>query len=174
MTEQEITRGCRNRDRSAYAELYSAYVGRIMAICLRYCGNRPDAEDVAQDCFVEAIRCIRRFEWRGDGSLAAWLDRLCVNCCLDFLRKRKRLQFGEDICEDFEEIPVRDVPPNVLLEMISALPDGQRVVFNLHCIEEMSHKEVGRKLRISEGTSASQYYRARMALQTIIKEYLKK
>jgi RNA polymerase sigma-70 factor (ECF subfamily) len=132
-------------------------------------------KDILQDAFISVFSRIGDFEFRGEGSLRAWMTRIVVNGALKSLRGSGRLSYVEELPdreeEELDSLPA--VPPKVLAEMIKALPDGYRTVFNLFVFEKKSHKEIAQLLGIKENSSASQFFRARALLARQIKEYLK-
>lgn len=158
--------------------MYERYASSLLAVCIRYMGSRDEAEDTLHDVFIKVFDKIGGMRYRSDAELAAWIRKVCVNHCLDALRKRRLrtfpLQEADDIPDDNEldAEKVRGIPQALLLKMVSELPEGYRTVFNLHCIEEMPHKDIGRLLGIAEKSSSSQYTRARAMLAKQIKEYL--
>lgn len=161
-------------EQGAGRRLYARYSGQLMTIALRYMGNGEDAADVLQDAFVKVLTNIDRFEFRGEGSLSAWMSRITVNEALNQLRHRAWL-FHEELSDDEppdEEADVALVPPEVLMRMVGDLPEGYRTVLNLFVFEQMPHREIARQLGIKESTSASQYLRAKRMLAHKIREYL--
>lgn len=159
--------------------LYDAYAPTLLAAIRRYVPERADAEDILQDSLMKVFANMDSFSPRRKGALGAWMKRICVNEALMFLRRKKRLtslevlpQLPEDIPDD-EAPPVEEVPPEVLQKMILSLPDGYRTVLSLFVFEKLTHREIAQRLGISEGTSASQYSRAKSHLARIIREYLK-
>lgn len=173
LSERELVRLVRSGDPSGMRYLYERYVGYLTAVCSRYLSDRATVKDVLQDAFVSVFTHIRDFEYRGEGSLRAWLSRIVANGALKQLRGSGRLNFVEDLPDREEEEPegLPSVPPAVLSEMIRSLPDGYRTVFNLFVFEKMPHKEIARLLGIKEDSSASQFFRARAMLARKIKEY---
>lgn len=179
MEEQILAEGCSKGDDSARRELYDRYAGRLMAVCLRYAGDRATAEDLMHDAFLKIYGAIGRFTYRGPGSLRAWMERVTVNVALEWLRTRNRL--GCVPLDEERRLPrmeepaseeVAGIPQEVLLRMVGELPDGYRAVFNLYCIEEYSHREIAEMLGINEKSSSSQLFRARAMLARRIKAYL--
>ena len=161
-------------EQGAGRRLYARYSGQLMAIALRYMGNGEDAADVLQDAFVKVLTNINRFEFRGEGSLSAWMSRITVNEALNQLRHRAWL-VHEELSDDEppdEEPEVARVPPEVLMRMVGDLPEGYRTVLNLFVFEQMPHRQIARQLGIKESTSASQYLRAKRMLAHKIREYL--
>ncbi|MCR5520219.1 MAG: RNA polymerase sigma factor [Bacteroidales bacterium] len=154
---------------------YERYVGYLTAVCSRYVVDRSTVKDILQDAFIKIFKGLDSFEYRGEGSVRAWASRIVVNDSLKSLKASSKLRFVDDLPdlpdEDGPSLP--DVPPSVIQEMIKALPDGYRTVFNLFVFEKKSHKEIASLLGIKEDSSASQFFRARAMLAKNIKAYLK-
>ena len=175
LSEAELLRLVRSGDSSGERTLYERYVGYLTAVCSRYVPDRDAVKDILQEVFVRVFGKIGDFEYRGEGSLKAWLHRIVVNDSLKFLRDNGRIKYVDDL-PDVEDEPMGslpDIPVAVVAEMIKALPDGYRTVFNLFVFEKKSHREIAELLGIKEDSSASQFFRARAMLARKIKEYLK-
>ncbi len=179
MEEQELAERCGQGDNIARKELYERYSGRMLGVCLRYAGDRDTAEDWMHDGFLKIFGSFNKFTWRGKGSLQAWMDRVMVNLALEYLRKNDVMNQSialEDTSEVYEEpapATVDTIPEKVLMQYISELPVGYRTVFNLYIFEEKSHKEIAQLLGINEKSSASQLVRAKAALATKIRKWMK-
>ena len=147
-----------------------------MAVALRYIPEREDVNDVLQDSFVKIITGISRFDYRGEGSLKSWVSRIVANRAIDYVKEHERLHFTEEMPDDMiePEPDVGEVPDDALDEMIGCLPANYRVVLNLFVFEQLSHREISQRLGISEQNSAIHFYRAKKALQKMIKDYLNK
>lgn len=172
--EKELLNNIKEGDSKAMQELYSCYVGYAMAVALRYVPDRDDAQDVIHDSFVKILTSISRFNYRGEGSLKAWILRIVANVAISFIKQKGKFSFVDEI-PDFEsqdQPAVEKVPPQVLNQMIGELPDGYRVVLNMYVFEQKSHKEIAKELGIKESTSASQYLRAKKLLAKKINDYL--
>ena len=170
MEERILAERCKAGDNDARRELYTRFGGRLLGICLRYVGDRATAEDLLHDCFIKVFAAI---------DLRAWMERIAVNVSLEALRQKRRLHYPttvDRLPERYEE-PTSDemerLPYDDLKRLIAELPDGYRTVFNLYCIEELSHREIAERLGISEKTSSSQLFRAKALLARRIKEYVK-
>ena len=158
--------------------LYKQYAQQMLGICYRYTGNRQAAEDLLHDGFIRVFESIHVFEYRGEGSLRAWIRKIFVNVSMEYIRMNahrasvslENLQESEEFIED-EEIEL--VTVDVLMRFITELPTGYRTVLNLYVFEEMSHKEIAEILHINEVTSRSQYIRAKALLVRKVKAYLK-
>ena len=175
--EHELLNLIKNGDRSAMADLYRLYIGFLTALCSRYIIDREEMKDTLQNSFIKIFSSLDRFQYRGPGSLKAWMSRIVVNESLKTLYgHQKDNKFKEDFKADLQEseddIPqTDDIPAHIIQEMIKELPDGYRTVFNLFVFEEMSHREIAEILGITESTSASQFHRARNILAKKIKDY---
>ena len=174
MTEKNIISECRKGNRSAFKELYELLSPPMMIICRRYMGGSPFLKDVFQEAFIKIYSSLDRFEYRGEGSLTAWAGKIMVTTSLKSLRsidwKTVSTEEVGDIPEE-EEVEIRDVPGDKILEFIMELPDGYRTVMNLYVFESKTHKEIAGLLGISPMTSASQLSRARQLLTKKIKQY---
>ncbi len=178
--EELLVDRVRRRESEAQRELYETYAGRLMAISLRYVGKSNVAEDTLHDSFIKIFNSIDGFNYRGEGSLRAWMERITVNTALAWLRNQKRdLLLNEEHIPDnvaSEEPSTADIatiPQDMLLRMVGELPDGYRAVFNLYCIEGYSHREISKELGINEKSSSSQLLRARRMLANRINAHMK-
>ena len=157
-------------DRAAQHELYQQYAAQMMVVCLRYCRCREDAEDVLQEAFIKVFSHIDKF--RQDSHLAYWIKRIVINTALNHHRKSVYLYPHLDIDEvhhlGTEDPTLSGFQFQELLNILQSLPQGCQVVFNLHAIEGYKHREIAKLLNISEGTSKSQYARARSLVKEMI------
>ena len=179
MDERLLATRCCRHDRAALGELYMLFAPRLRAMCLRYVPVPDDAEDLMQDAFVHILTSLDHFEWRGEGSLWMWMKRITSNLAVDRLRRQPELvrMSAEDELVPDEEPTVDDIDrlsEETLLGFIAALPVGYRTVFNLVCMEGMSHREAAGLLGIAEKSSASQLAHARALLAKNIKDYLQR
>lgn len=176
LSEAELLKLVRSGDASGMRAFYERYVGFLTAVCSRYVPDRAAVKDILQEVFVKAFDRIGSFEYRGEGSVKAWMHRIVVNDSLKFLRANGKMKYVDDLpdVEDEQMDSLPDVPAAVVAEMIKSLPDGYRTVFNLFVFEKKSHREIAELLGIKEDSSASQFFRARAMLAKKIKEYVKK
>ncbi len=172
MSEKELIEGCLRGDTGARSELYERYSPLAYGICRRYVNDMATAQDLLHDGFVRLFMKIGDF--RGEGSFEGWLRRIFVTTALGHLRRARVNYVGDD--EPFarfasdEASALERLSAEELLGCIATLPEGYRVVLNLHAVEGYPHGEVARMLGISENTSRSQYSRARTKLLEIIKQ----
>lgn len=131
-------------------------------------GSSEDAEDVLQEAFCSAFKNIQQFS--GKVTFGAWLKRIVINKCLDFLRKKKiRLvdidRVSAQVTETQSDDVFYEVPINYIHEEIKKLPKGCRLVFTLYMMEGYDHSEIAQIMNFSESTSKSQYRRAKILLK---------
>ena len=161
------------------AKLYEKHAPALLSLCMRYCGNIQDAEDVLHEGFIKIIRNVGGFRDGGKGSFEGWMRRIMVNTALNYIRdhakERKFLDIDpiEDRLvpdddsegEDFITGMAGHVSPQVVMDLICELPYGYRSVFNMYVFESYSHKEIAQALNFSENTSKSQLSKARSMLR---------
>jgi len=177
-SETELAELCSCRCVAAENELYRRYASRLHGLCLRYL-NEEDAKDMVHDVMIKVLGNIEGFEFRGDGSLYSWMKRITINKILDDTRRRRnRFSFLslDLIPEPSEEEPdmdlLKEVPASTLLEFVSNLPEGRRMVFSLYCIDGYSHEDISRMLNISSKGSAAILSKAKRQLKIMINNYL--
>lgn len=166
LNEQELIDGCRKGNRSFQKALYERYARKMTVVCMRYSKTTAEAEDILQEGFVKVFQGLKDF--RQESKLETWITRIMVNTALNLQRKKLYLFPMVDVEEldlPEDEVSVSAINFAQLLEMIRSLPQGCQIVFNLFAIEGYNHKEIAESLGISEGTSKSQYARARSLLQ---------
>jgi RNA polymerase sigma-70 factor (ECF subfamily) len=171
MTDEQLVYGCVNGDPVAQKALYQRFARKMMSICMRYAGDRDQAQDMLQDGFVKVFQKIGHY--RADGPLGGWIARTMVNTALDHLRRNKPYDHSVDLSEA-EHLHQEDatvlgsMTTEELMALIQSLPAGYRTVFNLFVIEGYPHKEIADMLGISENTSKSQFMKARAYLRKLL------
>lgn len=172
MDDQQLLKDCLKGDVHAQKRLYEKYARKMFGVCLRYAGDQPMAEDFMQEGFIRVFANLKNY--RMEGSFEGWIRRIMINTSLEILRKKDIFRYASPLDNDFQVSDQaeegEDVPDtDALVRLIQAMPAGFRAVFNLYVVENCSHKEIGQMLGISEGTSKSQYARARAWLQKRLK-----
>lgn len=156
--------------------LYHRFASKMYAVCLRYCKDAEDAQDLLQDGFVKIFKNLEKF--RGEGSFEGWIRRIFVNTSIEHFRKAIKNQSVTDSQELVIEDPSWNALDNLagkdIIKMIQELSPGYRQVFNMYVIEGYSHKDIGDILGISEGTSKSQLARAKGILKKMVETKLNK
>ena len=160
--------------------LYDKHAPWLLAVCLRYTGNREDAEDVLHDGFMKIIRSYESFTAKQTGSLEAWMRRIIANTALNHIRDHKKERMftaldpvleSAQVPEDQDDFGGCDLSKDQLMDLVCDLPIGYRTVFNLYVMEDYSHKEIAEMLGISENTSKSQLMKARNVLKKRLLEH---
>lgn len=173
--EQRLVKRLQEGDKTAAREFYTRYGGSLAGVCVRYIADEEDVKDVIQNALVHIFSHITDFKYRGSGSMEAWVVRIAVNESLKFLRTKVQyelLQPDYDVIDDSEDDPsVRDIPPDIIRQMLNRLPTGYRTVLNLYVFEGKSHQEIARLLGIKKDSSASQLLRAKSMLAQMIRKY---
>lgn len=170
MELKEQIEGCINNNHKCQEFLFNKYSRKLIGICVRYFDKEEDAEDALSDAFIKILKNIKQFRGEFEEALFfGWIKRIAINECLNKIRRNK-FQFIQDPLENHDFYLEDDssycpCSEKDLLKMIQDLPKGFRTIFNLYAIEGYSHKEISRMLAISEGTSKSQYLRARKRLR---------
>ena len=144
-----------------------------MLLCMRYIADREDAREVLSDAFLKFYNNVSDFEYRGEGSVKAWLKKIVVSYCLMFLRKNRLTFESTDDGRHRPEIAateniIEEMSAKEILQLIHRLPAGCKTVFNLYVFEGRTHKEIAKELGISEGTSKSQLHLAKSILKNQI------
>lgn len=182
LLEADAIRLAQQGDAAAFERLYQLHSRRVYALCLRMVGNTAEAEDLAQEAFLQLFRKIHTF--RGESAFSTWLHRLAVNVVLMKLRKKTVPETSlEETTEPDEETggPRRDIGgPDVLLSgsidrvnlerAVQQLPPGYKTVFVLHDIQGYEHNEIAEIMGCSIGNSKSQLHKARMRLRELLQE----
>ena len=168
---EELAAACKDGKRDAQKRLFDTLAPTMMAVCLRYMGNREDAEDVLQEGFVTLFTKLESYN--GSGSFEGWARKIFVNTALMHLRKNDVLGVSDDIEEarslfTEEATPLQKMGYKELMDLISSLPPDARTVFNMYVVEGYSHKEIAATLGCTEATSRSKLQRARLQLQEMI------
>jgi len=185
MTEAEAIRLAQQGDAGAFERIYRLHSRRVYALCLRMVGNTAEAEDLAQDAFLQLFRKIGTF--RGESAFSTWLHRLAVNVVLMKLRKKTLPETSlEETTDPDDESsgPRREIGvPDLLLagsidrihldRAIEQLPPGYRQVFVLHDVQGFEHNEIAKLMECSIGNSKSQLHKARMRLRELLQETLR-
>lgn len=175
LSEQELVKGCVQGNRAVQKALYDRYCRKMMVICQRYSKSTQEAEDILQEGFIKVFNSIASY--RGEARLDTWMTRIMINTALNSQRQKLYLMPMVDVTDlnlpEDADISLAAFNLTELIAMIQSLPDGCRVVFNLFAIEGYNHKEIAGMLGISEGTSKSQYSRAKSLLkQKLLQEQI--
>lgn len=181
----QVVKGCIAGNRKDQQQLFQAFFGKMMVVCMRYTRDRDTAQDILQDGFIKAFDKMADFTFTG--SFEGWLRRIMVNTAIDHFRKSKHIvelldnrqyetEDDENDTSDFEdktsdaEEGWENLNPEKVLEAMQGLSPAYRTVFNLYVMENYSHKDISEMLNISIGTSKSNLAKARVNLKKILEK----
>lgn len=184
MTEEELIQGLRNGSEAAFKYLVDNYQDRVFNTAIGIVQNAEDAEDVAQEVFIQVFRSIQNF--KAESKLSTWIYRITTTRALDFLRSKKSKKrfgimkrlFGEDN-EAVMELPdfnhpgvALDQKENAarLFRAINKLPPNQKTAFTLHKLEDLSYLEISEIMGMSLAAVESLMHRARQNLRKILEK----
>jgi len=179
ITETEAIERAKQGDEAAFEVLYQLHKRRVYSLCLRMVSNPSQAEDLAQEAFLQLFRKIGTF--RGESAFSTWLHRMTVNVVLMQLRKKGLpIVSLEETLEADEEAPRKEfggddvrlggsVDRMQLERAINRLPPGYKTVFVLHDVEGFEHNEIAQLVGCSIGNSKSQLHKARLKLRDYLK-----
>jgi RNA polymerase sigma-70 factor, ECF subfamily len=166
-------------EEEAFAALFELHRRRVYSLCLRMTGDTAEAEDLAQEAFLQLFRKIGTF--RGESAFSTWLHRLVVNVVLMHLRKKGLQKVSLDEVDTSQEEPVKreygdddrrllgSVERIALTNAINELPPGYRAIFVLHDVEGYEHNEIAQIMNCSVGNSKSQLHKARLKLREVLR-----
>lgn len=151
---EELIHGCIRNERSAQEQLYRLFYPRMMAVVRRYINQEAQAEEILNNGFLRAFQKIRQYTFQG--SFEGWLRKIVFHAISDYIKQNVRYNEQIVLVEKDEYIHKDHADRlyyNQLLELVQSLPDATRAVFNMYVMEGFAHKEIGKLLGISEGTS---------------------
>jgi len=179
MTETEIIQKLQQGNEQAFKMLVENYQKLVVNTCFGMVHNTEDAEDIAQEVFIEVFRSIQNF--RADAKISTWLYRIAVNRSLNFIRDNKRNKWFhsfEDIImsknsqlnsDKHYETPAAELEKmqrvNIIHEAIDSLPENQKTAFTLNKYEDLSYKEISEVMDLSVSSVESLIHRAKIGLQ---------
>ncbi|ARV14002.1 RNA polymerase sigma factor [Polaribacter sp. SA4-12] len=189
MSEALFIEHLRAGKQSAFSQLLDDYQQKVFGTCISFVPNKEDAEDIAQEVFLEIFKSIHKF--KGDSKLSTWIYKIATNKCLEFIRKKntkKRFAFMQTIMGN--EIPLDKTSyftevnhPGILMEnkeksaiifkAINTLPESQRVIFTLAKIDDKSYQEIVEITGKSLSSVESLMFRAKKGLQEKLEDFYK-
>ena len=190
MDEALLIKGIQQGDRKSFQILVETYQRMVVNTCLGIVHNKADAEDLAQDVFLEIFRTAENF--RGDAKISTWLYRIATNRSLNFVRNNKRKRFFQSIEETFSggrnrsseisencgDQPDQNIADqqraDLLHRAIDRLPEKQRIAFTLNKYEELPYQQIAEIMEISLASVESLIHRAKKNLQEQLLDCYKK
>jgi len=190
MDEAQLITGIQQGDRKSFRLLVEKYQKMVVNTCLGIVHNQGDAEDLAQDVFLEIFRTAESF--RGDAKLSTWLYRIAVNRSLNLIRNKKRKGFfqsleeaftsgrnrNNEISDHYSDQPDRNITDQqrsaMLYRALDQLPEKQRIAFTLNKYEELPYRQIAEIMKISLASVESLIHRAKKNLQEQLFDCYKK
>jgi len=172
-----------SRDESAYRYVIEKYRKPLIRLCMGFTGSFDDAEDLAQDIFIEVFRSVNKF--KSHSSLSTWIYRIAVNKSLNFIRNRKKKDYdngnmqgepgirsSEDYSADRQLIQKEHA--EALRHALDKLPEAQRTAFVLSKYEDLKYSEIAGIMKTSISSVESLLFRAKRNLQGNLRDYYEK
>mgnify|MGYP001628010599 FL=1 len=171
MKLKELIEACSKNDQKAQNLLYQNFKDILYLVSLKYCRNEADAEDNLHDAFLIIFKNIKKYKHKG--SFEGWMKRIVINKAIDKYKKKTLFtnEVKEHLLPDDTTVEIAQsttISLHQLLTYIQQLPDQYRLVFNLYQLDGFSHKEIATMLSISESTSKSNFFRAKINLRAKI------
>lgn len=164
--------GCLKNNRQAQKELYETYAPAMLGLCERYTRSRDEAEDCMIEGFVNVFKHLEQFQHKS--SLETWIRSIMIRSVLDNFRIRKRRIQTETI-DETQEVPdnststdeqiITKLHAKTIIERMQEMPEVQRIIFNLHTIDDLTFKDIAEQLEMNANTVRAYYQRARKWLQ---------
>ena len=169
-----IIKRAQKRERNAQKLVYEQLSPKLFPICLRYSSDKQQAEEYLHNGFVKLFTNINKYGFKG--AFEGWSKKLIVNLILTDLRKAKTIKIIKidddknilDKIETTEQEYLENVKPTELIKYIQELTPRYRAVLNMYVIEDYSHKEIAKELKITVGTSKSNLFKAKQKLKEIL------
>lgn len=172
MNSKQLIEKCISGNQKAQKAFFYHYADLLFATINRYVKEPSTVEDLLFQAMMKIFNKLPDFSYVNDAALAGWLKKVAINEALMYLRSDFRTVYKlEEISEEHTSIMVETdvISEAELIETIELLPPGYRTVFLLYVVDGYSHKEIAEKLDIAEGTSRSQFFKARNLLQQKLK-----
>ena len=157
-------------NREAQRSIYEKFAPKMLSVCRQYIKDIHFAEDVMINGFVKVFKHLEKFEHRG--SFEGWVRKIMVRESISYLRKIQFVVFDDEIIENKERVLEETesaIDVEQVQQLIDALPEGYKMVFVLYAVEGFKHYEIAKMLKINQGTSKSQLFKARKMLQENLK-----
>ncbi len=169
--ESALIKKALKNSREAQHVLFEMHAPKMLSVCRYYIKDIQFAEDVMLKGFFKVFTNLKSF--KNEGSFEGWIRKIMVREAISFLRQQKNIEFSiEDVFinDVFENTISENLEVEEIQQLIDALPEGYRMVFVMYAIEGYKHHEIATMLKINEGTSKSQLFKARKMLQEKINE----
>ncbi|GGD48298.1 DNA-directed RNA polymerase sigma-70 factor [Emticicia aquatilis] len=169
---ESILKACLERNQNAQSLLYKQFFGYSKSVCLRYSSNQEEAKEILNEGFLKVFNNLDKY--LPELSFKAWLRTIMVNTAINYYRDNKK--YNQEISFDGVEEPIYDediinkISADEILVLVQKLPPSYRTVFVMHVVDGYNHREIGEILEINEGTSRSNFMKARVKLQNLVQK----
>lgn len=164
--ESALIKKAIKQNRKAQNALYETHAPKMLSVCRYYVKDIQKAEEVMLNGFFKVFKYLK--DYKNEGSFEGWIRRIMVREAISFFRQKKQIQFADEV-ENYAAEYDNHIDSTIEVAQIQAcidvLPEGYRLVFNMYAIEGYKHNEIAQLLKISEGTSKSQLFKAKKMLQ---------
>lgn len=173
MFQIDLVERCRKNDRKAQLQLYKQYCDGMYCVAARFLNNADDAEDVLQEAFIKAFQRIHQF--KGEVTFGAWLKRIVINSCIDFL-KSKKMEFVElkdyqmKVVEDEDWSVSETISLNEVKKTMEQLPEKYKYVVQLYLVEGYDHAEISQILNLTQTACRTRLMRGKAHLKELLKK----
>ena len=172
MFQIDLVEQCRKNDRKAQLKLYKQYCDGMYCVAMRFLNNADDAEDVLQEAFIKAFQKLHQYS--GEVTFGAWLKRIVINKCIDFLKARKLDQvelkeYQMQVVEDESWSVAPSISADEVKNTMELLPDKYRYVLQLYLVEGYDHEEIAQILDLTPTASRTRLLRGKGHLKELLK-----
>ena len=172
MNTKKLIEKCAKGNQKAQKDFFYTYADILYATIRRYIQDSSSIDDILFQGMMKVFNELNKLIYINESALIGWLKKIVINESLMFMRADFRTVYKVEEISEFNTnslISESNMEQNDIMEIVSQLPAGYRTVFLLHAVDGYSHKEIGMQLGIAEGTSRSQYFKARNLLQELLK-----
>jgi len=180
-----VQKAINHGDQKAYAELLNNYRDSLYFMLLKMTNNQYDAEDLTIEAFGKAFKNLHQYTI--EFAFSTWLFRIAANNCIDYLRKRNRIQYtsgltteGDETEESPANLPSMNPGPEEMIiakqkiqlmrDVVEKLKPHYKTLVELRYFKELTYEEIALELDLPLGTVKAKLFRARDFLYNILKE----
>lgn len=162
-----LLKKCKKGDIVSQELLYKTYKDVLFALCLKYCNNHEQAQDILQESFLIIFTTLTKY--KATGSFEGWMKRIVINQAIT--KFKEEIKFNVLVNEEtlgtveIESSLMDEIPLDTILACVQELPSRYRLVFTMYELDDYSHADIAQMLSISEGTSKSNLHRSKLILR---------